>query len=342
MRSKVTKKIINLDQTLPTGSFDAWEVTKLRDSISAELMNDASSRHLAMFFYAITSSGWNEIRKPVESWMRAAKARTSVAYVGTDHALTDPAAITLMINAGLEVRLMKTYRGVFHPKVIWLSGGTQDLVWVGSNNLTKDGLLHNIEFAVLIKTRESSSQLVRWAQEVAAGSSLASDELLASYKAERNKFQQKQASSSSVSFTWSKKKEPERSGTALTRKGDLIIEIMPEETRGGNQIQLPKEAAREFFGLENVGDQKEIKLVRQDLSESRLLTITVFSNNTIRVSINELEYGDRPCVILFRKMPRGRVSFEIIPESIFPSRYRALLAMCARQTRTGSRRWIIK
>ena len=332
----------DFDQTLPTGSFDTWSVTALRDSIAIELAKDKSSLSLAMFFYAVTTSGWSEIRKPVERWMRGKTARSVVAYVGTDHALTDPAAVTLMIRSGLDVRLMRTYRGVFHPKVIWLAGGTQNCVWVGSNNLTRDGLLHNIEFAVLIKAREALPQLARWAQEVASGSAPASDELLSSYKAERDKFQQKQASANSTTFTWSRKKEPEKSKITRITKGDLIVEIMPEETRGGNQVQLPKQAAREFFGLNKIGDQTEIELVRLGSSEIHPLIITVFANNTIRISINELEYGDRPCVIIFRKKSTKKISFEIVPENIYPSRYRSLIKMCTRQTRTGSRRWIIQ
>ncbi len=334
--------MFDFDQTLPTGSFDTWNVTALRDSLAFELAKDKLSSTLTMFFYAVTSTGWSEIREPVVSWMQAVQARSVIAYVGTDHAITDPAAIMLMLESGLDVRLMNTYRGVFHPKVVWLAGGKQNFVWVGSNNLTKDGLLHNIEFAVLIKARGSLPQLVRWAEEVASGSTPVTDELLTSYKIERQKFQQKQASAKSTTFTWSKKKEPEKSKKVYVHKGELIIEIMPEETRGGTQIQLPKEAAREFFGLTTIGDQKAIELVRFGSSDVRSLIVTVFANNTIRVSINDLEYGDRPCVIIFRKKSAKRIIFEIVPESIFPTRYRSLIKMCTRQTRAGSRRWIIQ
>ena len=116
---------------------------------------------------------------------------------------------------------------------------------------------------------------------------------------------------------------------------------MPEETRGGNQIQIPKLAAKEFFGLENVGDQTTIHLRRNGTTETRSLVITVFNNYTIRLSINELEYRDRPCVIVFHKARGSAIEFEIVPESIFPSRYRSLIALCTRQTRAGSRRWEI-
>jgi hypothetical protein len=250
-----------------------------------------------------------------------------------------------MVNSTIDVRLMKTYRGVFHPKVVWLTGAANHLVWVGSNNLTRDGLLHNIEFAALIKARAVPDGLERWADAVASGSVPATPDVLKSYRTERDTFENRRASAKAITFTWSRKQEPEKKEAlkADLLKGDLVIEIMPQETRGGNQIQLPKEAAGDFFGLRDVGDQKTVTLRPLDGSDSRQLVITVFQNNTVRLSINELEYRDRPCVMVFRKRRGGSlIEFEIVPESIYPTRYRSLLAACHRQTRDGSRRWTIK
>jgi len=70
--------------------------------------------------------------------------------------------------------------------------------------------------------------------------------------------------------------------------------------------------------------------------------MTVFSNNTVRLSINELDYRDRPCVIVFHKGKNDVIVFDIVQESIFPTRYRKLIGMCKNQTREGSRRWVIK
>jgi len=326
---------------LPTCNFDSWAVKSLRDSLLSELAADESSATLLLFFYAITTSGWLEIRAPVLKWQKAKSARVVTVYVGTDHGITDPAAIESMQQAGLDVRLMESYRGIFHPKVVWLKGQHSNLVWVGSNNLTKDGLLHNIEFAVLIKSRNVPVDLNRWAEAVASASTSLTAALIASYKHERNDFEKRRASAKSTTFTWSKKREPESAPGPTISQGDLILEIMPEETRGGNQIQIPKQAAQCFFGLIGVGDQTTIFLRRRGTSEARELVVTVFENNTIRLSINELEYRDRPCVIVFHKEHGGVVEFEIVSESIFPSRYRDLIALCNRQTRAGSRRWDI-
>ena len=326
---------------LPTCTFNSWAVKSLRDSLLSELAVDKSSVTLFLFFYAITSSGWNEIRKPVLKWQRAKKKRVVTVYVGTDHGITDPLAIESMQQAGLDVCLMESYRGIFHPKVVWLKGLRSNLVWVGSNNLTKDGLLNNIEFAVLIKSQDVPTDLNRWADAVASGSTTLTPALVQSYKSEREAFEKKRASVKSTTFTWSKKREPASAPSPAISNGDLILEIMPEETRGGNQIQIPKQAAQQFFGLKGVGDRTTIHLRRSGTTETRSLVITIFENNTIRLSINELEYRDRPCVIVFRKARSGVIDFEIVPESIFPSRYRSLIALCKRQTRAGSRRWEI-
>lgn len=330
-----------MSTALPTGTFDSWAVTSLRDSLLEELAIDRVSNALKMFFYAITLSGWEELQKPVLQWVKASAGRSVTIFVGTDHAITDPLAIEAMHRQGINVRLMNSYSGVFHPKVIWMAGNDKSLVWVGSNNLTKDGLLHNIEFAVLIKARTVPPELSKWAESVEAGSSCIGDGLLDSYNEERERFERNRAATKATTFTWSRREEPKKAIKSPARRGGLIVEIMPEETRGGNQIQFPKEAVRSFFGLEKAGDRTTISLQRKDSRDVRRLVITVFANNTVRLSVNELEYRDRPCVIVFRKARGGRVVFEIVSESIFPTRYRALIATCTRQTRPGSRRWNI-
>jgi len=295
-----------------------------------------------MFFYAITTSGWNEIRKPVMKWMKARSHRNVTVYVGTDHAITDPDVLELMQKETIEVRLMNAYRGVFHPKVVWLKGKSKNLVWVCSNNLTKDGLRNNIEFAVLINSIKIPVGVTKWASTVASGSALLDTELLRSYKEERKNFEKKRADAKATTFTWSQKHEPKRLSKVIVRKGDLILEIMPKETRGGNQIQFPKEATKEFFGLNTVGEHKTIRLRRKGDTEIRKLVMTVFGNNTVRLSVNEVEYRDRPCVIVFSKDKKDIITFDIVPESIYPTRYRTLIAKCTQQTREGSRRWIIR
>lgn len=329
---------------LPTATVGSWSVTSLRDSLIRELNENITADTLQMFFYAITTSGWLEIKKAVLQWLKKKKNRNILIYVGTDHALTDPTALEQMHKEGIQIQLMSSYSGVFHPKLIWMSGKNEHSVWIGSNNLTRDGLLNNIEFAALIKCSTFPTDLSSWVNSITPGSIALSKDLLASYKNERKRYEKNIASSKTDPFVWSKKKEPQNksnhSATSVS-SGDLIIEIMPEETRGGNQIQLPIMAARSFFGLEKPGSQTKIKLRQRKSTDSHDLLITIFPNNTARISVNELEHGDRPCVIVFRKTLEQAIEFEIVSKNIFPTRYEKLINLCKNQTRTGSRRWII-
>lgn len=328
---------------LGTSQLGSWNVTELLDSLITELPRDKKGHTLRLYFYAISIAGWFQVRGTITKWLASKKNRQIIAFVGTDHALTDPAALIQMQQDRVDTRLMCNYRGVFHPKVFWLEGDTKNLIWVGSNNLTRDGLVNNIEFAALITSASPApSGLTKWSEAIEAGSEPLSDALLASYKYDRGEFEKKRAAVQSTTFTWSKKQEPARFRKQRPIKfGDLIVEVMPQETRGGNQVQLPKAAAEQFFGVSGVGSTKTIKLKRLGDTSSRQLVITVFKNNTVRISLNELEHRDRPCVIQFRKTSSGIVEFEIVPESIFPTKYRTLLAACGMQTRNGSRRWTI-
>lgn len=329
-------------ELLPTGAFGSWAVTALRDSLINRLGEDQHGESLDLYFYAVTLSGWQSVRKSIQKWRQRDAARCSTIYAGTDHGITDPDALSAMSDDGISVRLMQTYSGVYHPKVIRLSSPKSESIWVGSNNLTRDGLLNNIEFAVLIEGNAIPSSFLKWIKGVHAGSTALTDALLETYRQERTKFEKGRAAAKSTTFTWSQRSEPvKEAAQPKLRGGELIIEVMPEETRGGNQVQLPREAAKHLFGLKEAGDQVEIQLKQLGSAEYRKLVISVFANKTVRVSINDLEYRDRPCmIILHRKAPK-KFEFEIIPESIFPSRYRSLLAACTNQTRAGSRRWTI-
>ena len=45
--------------------------------------------------------------------------------------------------------------------------------------------------------------------------------------------------------------------------------------------------------------------------------MTVFANKTVRIVISDLEYRDRPCVLIFRRMSEGRYEYEIVPREHF-------------------------
>jgi HKD family nuclease len=329
------------DQLLPTGTFGSWNIAQFRSSLIDELEKSRSALLFQLYFYAVTLSGWHELAEPVKRWKAANEKRSVIMYVGTDHGLTDPSALEQMRKDGVDVRMMTSYSGIFHPKVAWLSGPRKHHVWVGSNNMTRDGLVNNVEFAVMVSSDTAPAALSEWAQKVMDGSTPINDALLKSYRSERNRFERHRVKTKSETFTWSRRTEPDPKRLPRPRPGDLILEIMPKETRGGNQIQIPKEATKLFLGLDSVGDQLAIELKQKGEGPFRKLIITMFENETVRLSINELEYRDRPCMIVLRKLSAGQLEFEIIPKSIFPARYKSLMAACSKQTRRGSRHWAI-
>jgi hypothetical protein len=352
-----------VNHQLPTFTSASWTVTGLLDSLKSELTTDAACNQMRFFAYAVTLSGWQEIRDVFNEWKGRVNGRNTIGYVGTDHALTDPEAIRQMQKDGIEIRVMTAYNGVFHPKVFWLSGPRSNLVWVGSNNLTRDGLIQNIEFSTLIKSQQDNPDLRRWFDSVQSASEPISDALLKNYEDERRVFAAKR--SATGTFTWSMRREAPRPPAAPAPgrnrtpspatvpvaashslpgiRGDLVVEVMPLETGlDGKQMQLPKAAVVRFFGLaDHVGATRRVTLTPIGTAARRALTITIFANNTARLSINELDYRDRPCVIVFHKTGNAAFQFEIVRQSIYPGRYRTLLARCANQTRQGSRRWII-
>ena len=155
---------------LPTFVSAAWTVTALRSSLASALATNKWGNKLSLFFYAVTEQGWREVRSSIQTWKSSSSKRQIAAYVGTgSRGSPEPEAIRLMHEDGVSrAPTGKFICGIFHPKVIWLSGTAMNSVWIGSNNLTRDALLHNIEFAVQIDCPSAPSELVEWAANVHA------------------------------------------------------------------------------------------------------------------------------------------------------------------------------
>lgn len=341
-----------MPSSLPTLISGSWSITAFRDSLLDQLHSDAGGAIIRMFFYAVTESGWETLRSEFKNWKSRSPERRIIAYVGTDHGITEVEAVKRMRADGVVVRLMTRYRGVFHPKLVWLEGTAGVKVWVGSNNLTRDGLSKNIEFGALLESRSVPSSLTEWADRVHSGSEEASAELLKSYETERRKYGEKRVLLGT--FTWSRREHqasdqpstrrargPETSQANVTA-GDLILEVMPRETGvGGKQIQLPMRAATDFFGMSpRDGARRRIRVMPSWIDEPRSLTMTIFRNRTVRLVIRELDYRDRPCVLHFQRVG-DTFKFEIVSRSVEPVRYRHLLNLTGEPTREGSRRWVI-
>ena len=203
---------------LPTWISGQWSVAAFRDSLMSTLAADRHCTMLSMYFYAVTQSGWDQIRQPVLRWTGDAGERTVRLCVGTDHGITDPAALEQLSADGVDVRMMREYHGVFHPKVVWLQGSNRHVVWVGSNNLTRDGLLNNVEFAVLVRAPRTPAALSRWARAIEAASTSLTPDLLKSYASQRREFEKARAKA---------KRRPLLGGTGSSRRGDRYQQRMP-------------------------------------------------------------------------------------------------------------------
>ena len=351
--------------THPTMQAVAWSMKGFLDAALEILRTDVDATELRLYFYAATRSGWNEVEADVAKWIKRRPGRKVIAYIGTDHGLTDPAALAEMARR-LTLRLMRRYNGVFHPKVIWFLGGRVNQLLVGSNNLTGDGLRNNIEFGTWTQFKKIETPLQHWHDAVHEASDPLDKTMLASYMKERQAYAQAQAQAQArVSargtragvFTWSGRSSAPKPKTGsigpakkrashvdLASAGSLVMEIMPLETgTDGNQIQIPMKATRTFFGLgSNVGATQAITLRSAANKKSHRLHMTLFGNSTARLVISDLDYSDRPCVIVFRRARGNRViDFQIVARAVDPDAYKALLRRCGPATRTGSRRWTV-
>ena len=328
---------------LPTWISGNWCVAAFRESLISTLKKDRCCTSLALYFYAVTQSGWDQVREHVLQWKNSKEDRRVRLFVGTDHGITDPSALEQISEDGVDVRLMVEYHGVFHPKVVWLDGSGKQLIWVGSNNLTRDGLLNNVEFAMLVTGKSIPRSFDRWTRSIESASANLTQDLLNSYKRQRREFETRRAKAKAITFTWKRRVEPQDiEATPAVETGNLIVEVMPKETGGdGKQLQLPVKAALAYFGVERNGASKRVSLRAKDGSTTREVTMTMFRNNTVRIVIGDLEYRDRPCVIVFRREADEVFVYEIVAENIFPVRYKALLDLCTERTRSTSRRWRI-
>lgn len=337
------KKSSKISSSAPTMRTEAWVVTDFLDSVIKLCRAETDSTQLRLYFYAVTVAGWKQLRHGILSWRNSTANRVVMAYIGTDHALTDADAILKMQEDGIKVHLMRHYTGTFHPKVIWFLGEKSSTILAGSNNLTEDGLTNNIEFASVTKTVNIDPNLQRWHEEIHKASEPVTPQLLNSYRGEKEKHGEKRAKiGQGGTFTWSMRtsgKKKSISPSQRTTKA-LVMEVMPRETSNeGRQVQIPLDAAQKFFGLGGkVGNSIELTLENIATKESRSLTFTHNKNSTARLSIGELEYRSRPCLIVFTKTRKPqKFIFEIVRQAIDPSRFSELLDLC--KQKPPKRRW---
>ncbi|HEU4369277.1 MAG TPA: phospholipase D family protein [Methylomirabilota bacterium] len=92
----------------------------------------------------------------VESWCRPGRRLQLLA--GTDFALTELQVLRRLEATGFaDCRIYHSIAGqVFHPKIYILESTDERIVYVGSSNLTRGGLLDNVEANVRMRARRGT------------------------------------------------------------------------------------------------------------------------------------------------------------------------------------------
>lgn len=340
--------MINL---LPTIASPTWNCGEFLASVRIAFDSDAEHSEVRMYFYGATQSGWDEIRHHAKKWLGRRPTRTITAFIGTDDAVTEPEVLVSMRADGVEVRLVVSYSGIFHPKVILFAGAPEWLLLSGSNNLTRRGLSKNVEFATSIRVPANAGPLAQWEGAVLDSSVPASKALLDGYRAQRNlRIQALQGINQSWHFTWNQRLNSGprngHDGSSAVRAslpiplvgGTLVYEVMPKETGPmGQQVQILKHLAIAYFGLGNVvGKSLEIQLRNVVTESSRSLTMTYNPNTTMRLSIHEASFTERPCFLLFRMIAPRSFEFAVVSRAVDPSQYACLDQML--KSRKGRQR----
>lgn len=328
-----------MNLTLPTMVNGQFALRAFLDCLTSELRSNEESNRLDLFFYAATLSGWNLLKDAIQFWQQQGDREARV-FIGTDHGLTEPEALLAISSMGVGVYIPTRYTGIYHPKVAVLHGASTRLI-VGSNNLTRNGLRQNIEFGCFMRFEETPNDLVEWSRQIERASDPLTDAMLSEYQQERRQFSQQRVAAGT--FVWSRKQQNanEDDARVVVVAGDLVLEIMPRETGAdGKQIQLPLVAAESFFSiLRETGSTQTILLRLEGDEEFYERKMTVYQNSTTRLVLRELDFRDRPCVLLFHHLGNRQYEYRIISQSTDPTSYAQLLTLCDQQTSEVARRW---
>lgn len=321
-----------MKKPLPTIKTRSTTICDFFEAIE-EAFSTNDYKEVRMYFYGVTVSGWSKIRNKVIAWKKKSKSRTVTAYIGTDHALTEPAALEKLQDDGVNVFILTDYIGIFHPKLFIFAGPKVNLLLSGSNNLTGNGLISNVEFATSIQLQSLVDSVKGWEEEIHRSSSELTADLLSNYKKQRsNRLRGLEKAKIPWQFTWKERRNLDRKAKKKSAKirfpiplaeKNLIYEVMPRETGAeGSQIQILKQVAINFFGMpDRVGASISLKLINVESKESRQLTMTYNENITFRLSIHEAAFPSRPCFLIFHPKRIGVFEFTVISEAENPAAY---------------------
>ncbi len=90
-------------------------------------------------------------------WLPEDRAPKAEFIVGTDLGITSPTALKSLQRQGACVMIFREPGKMFHPKAIYLRTEGEEILIVGSNNLTSSGIASNHEVSLSISRNESTT-----------------------------------------------------------------------------------------------------------------------------------------------------------------------------------------
>jgi hypothetical protein len=312
------------------------------DAFRNECRQNSSAKQLLIVTYAASLKGWKLIQRSVNVFRTRKGKRVVRAYVGLDHLLTHPDALKAMQKSGIAVKTVSSWPDVFHPKLFAFIGGEEVTLLVGSNNLTHRGMQSNYEFALrVVLSLEDAKKLSSWLAEIDGVAKRLTVKALGEYLGD---FQGAQNLRRTVPAPRERIRQLTRQSVPVERRfSRAIVEVMPRETgTQGTQIQMPMEVVRAFFGMEAGKESTAISVVNDDdnTGTPRSLTLTDFQNNTARLSLSEVNFQARPCVIELW-WEGVELRFRVVRQATNGSEYSRLLKSAMHRTRKGSKRFAL-
>ena len=256
-------------------------------------------------------------------------------------------------QVNLRVLTLGDNARIFHPKVYWFDAPTLErVVLIGSPNATRGGFRDNLEVAVEFSLTDVGDELfvkrveTLWMTYSTPLPPFSEEHLLEVDQHLIDKLHDDAPIDNRPRHPHPMASRPLKTPrvrrTSLRRQASTLVQDVLEETRE-TQVQLPVEAIRPFFGraqrvrLRYVQDSV---IVKED--DRPLIHL---SNNTHRIEIDAVRGLPRPQIIRFsRPAPaQGPVNYELLLRGTSEYRVAAqLLATRGRQTRKGSRRWLLQ
>ncbi|MDE2990587.1 MAG: hypothetical protein OXU21_05915 [Chloroflexota bacterium] len=329
---------------LPTWSLKGGAVrTSFQDGLTQFLESDNSSSRVNIYLYEVTRAGWDSISQSVNVWLAKRKSRRVNVYCGLSNWLTEPSALTEMMEAfPRRVWVVKRGHGIFHPKSYIFRARRRAYCFVASNNLTQAGMSANFEMGARLTVPDTDNAnwkaLDEWESTVKSISTPLTKGLLTIYEEEYEQMRRLPREHPGIVGKSRVRFHATATSAGLPSARGAVMEVMPKETgTRGSQLQIPKQVAVSLFEL-TPGGQRNVTLRDVETGEVANLTLTDYGNNTRRLSIGRLTQVEKPRIIWFKE--RGAMfDFNIVSKATDPSEYDRLLSLCPFQTSPNSKRW---